>query len=117
MTSRKEGWRALPRRRFLACAGGAALAAPLSACALDPTGNPSVHAERILLGRVRVLDDRGTTAEALAIADSKVLAVGTRDDVAKRRGPATQVHDLGGAPLIPGVHYTHAHRERDGLKT
>jgi predicted amidohydrolase YtcJ len=48
-------------------------------------------------------------AEALAVRDGKILAVGTRDEVAKAAGAeATQV-DLAGKTLLPGFIDTHGH--------
>lgn len=48
-------------------------------------------------------------AEALAVRDGKILAVGTRDEVAKAAGAgATQV-DLAGKTLLPGFIDGHSH--------
>jgi predicted amidohydrolase YtcJ len=73
--------------------------------------------EQILLGRILTLDDENTVGDAIAVADGRVLAVGARDTILARRGPATRVHDLGGATVIPGFNDAHAHMEREGLKT
>ncbi|MEJ0072344.1 MAG: amidohydrolase [Pseudomonadota bacterium] len=77
----------------------------------------STTPEKILLGRILTLDDAGTVGEAIAIADGRVLAVGTRAEVLARRGPATLVNDLGTATVIPGFNDAHAHMEREGMKT
>ncbi len=58
---------------------------------------------------VRTLDPSRPTAEAVAIADGKIVAVGDMHDVADRRGPRTEVVDLAGAALYPGLVDSHLH--------
>lgn len=48
-------------------------------------------------------------AEALAIRDGRILAVGSRDEVRKAAGRDPVVFDLGGATLMPGLIDTHPH--------
>lgn len=74
-------------------------------------------AETIVLGNVLVLDPANTTAEAVAIADGRIVAVGRRDDVMQLRDKATQVRDFGAQTIIPGFNDTHAHSDGLGLKT
>ena len=74
-------------------------------------------ADRILIGDVLVLDDRSTRAEAIAVADGKVLNVGRRAEVMQTRGSGTEVHDLTGSTIIPGFNDTHAHLTTEGLRT
>jgi hypothetical protein len=66
---------------------------------------------------VIVLDPVNTTAEAIAIANGRIVAVGRRDDVMQRRGTATKVCDFGAKTIIPGFNDTHAHSDSLGLKT
>src|SRR4051812_49040983 len=66
-------------------------------------------------GRVATQDDRRSFAQAVAISDGKILAVGTDHDVLKRRGDSTQVIDVGGRTIIPGLNDTHLHLIRGGL--
>ena len=52
------------------------------------------------------------TANAFAVRDGKFLAVGSATEIDALRGPQTQVLDLGGAPVLPGlcdahIHFTH----------
>jgi predicted amidohydrolase YtcJ len=74
-------------------------------------------ADRIVLGNVVTLDKRSSRAEALAIADGRVLTTGTRDDVMLTRTRATKVDDYTGATIIPGFNDAHAHLATVGLKT
>jgi predicted amidohydrolase YtcJ len=78
---------------------------------------PPVHADQILIGRVLTLDDRGSRAEAVAVANGTILAVGTREAVLETRGPATVVRDFPGAALIPGFNDAHAHLDGVGLRS
>ena len=48
-------------------------------------------------------------AEAIAVLDGKIVAVGPTAQVAKLAGPATRTVDLGGAFVVPGLIDTHAH--------
>lgn len=49
------------------------------------------------------------TAAAFAVRDGKFLAVGTAAEIAALRGPQTQVLNLGGAPVLPGLCDAHIH--------
>jgi predicted amidohydrolase YtcJ len=59
--------------------------------------------------RVRTLDPARPAASAVAIADGTIVAVGDRDEVAELPGPGTEVVDLGGAALVPGLVDSHLH--------
>ncbi|MGO8879520.1 MAG: amidohydrolase [Desulfomonilaceae bacterium] len=54
-------------------------------------------------------------AEAIAIEDGKISAVGTSDEILRQRGPETKVIDLGGRTVIPGLNDSHMHPIRGGL--
>ena len=51
----------------------------------------------------------GAKAEAVAIAQGKIIAVGTSADVMTLKGPATQLVDLAGRALLPGLIDPHNH--------
>lgn len=76
----------------------------------------SVRADEILLGTVLALDEAGTRAEAIAIANGRVLATGTREAMQELRGPATKVRDFTGATLVPGFNDAHAHMDTLGTR-
>jgi predicted amidohydrolase YtcJ len=54
-------------------------------------------------------------AEAVAIADGKISAVGTNDEILRQRGPSTNVIDCAGRIVIPGLNDSHMHPIRGGL--
>ena len=72
---------------------------------------PQSHvANTILLnGRIYTLDSRQPWAEAVAISDDKILAVGSVKDISSYRDSSTKVIDLGGRLLLPGFTDCHIH--------
>ena len=74
-------------------------------------------ADCILLGNVLPLDAANTRADAVAVADGRILFAGRRDDVMQLRGSDTHLHDFGASTIIPGFNDTHAHSDSLGLKT
>lgn len=55
-------------------------------------------------------------AEALAVRDDRILAVGARDEIMKLKGPETMVVDLGGHFVMPGFNDAHMHLASAGLE-
>ncbi len=53
-------------------------------------------------------------AEAVAIKDGLIVAVGSADDVGAYRGPDTKVLDLAGATVVPGLIESHGHYDELG---
>src|SRR5262245_11874988 len=60
-------------------------------------------------GPIVTVDPRRPRAEALAVADGRIAAVGALDDVLRQRGPETYVIDLAGRALLPGFVEAHGH--------
>ncbi len=60
-------------------------------------------------GKILTVDSKFSTAEAVAVAGKKILAVGSDADIMKLAGPKTQVIDLKGRTVIPGIIDTHRH--------
>lgn len=72
--------------------------------------------ELILMGRmVTMAGEPDARADALAIADGRVQAVGTRDEVLSLAEEATQVVDLGARAVLPGFGDSHVHLALTGL--
>ncbi|MGD8719126.1 MAG: amidohydrolase [Candidatus Zixiibacteriota bacterium] len=60
-------------------------------------------------GDVLTIDESNSVAEALAVRDGNILAVGSRDEVMKAAGAEAEVRDLGGKTLMPGFFDAHSH--------
>jgi hypothetical protein len=74
------------------------------------------EADRILVGgRILTVDARDRIAEALAIKDGRIVAVGSTADIERLAGPATERIDLGGRAATPGLIDAHAHFSQGGL--
>src|ERR1700730_14063426 len=66
-------------------------------------------ADVVVTGTVLTVDDARPTAEALAVADGRIIAIGDRSDVAGFVGPATQTIDVGDGWVMPGFVEAHGH--------
>lgn len=69
----------------------------------------------LLNGRILAVDAAFSTHEALAVRNGRIVAVGRSGDIAKLRGPATRVIDLGGRTVVPGLIDSHMHATRAAL--
>lgn len=69
-----------------------------------------VTADTILTNaRIYTVDKKQPWAQSVAIKDGKIVAVGTRAEVAKTKGPATRIVDLKGRLVLPAFGDAHAH--------
>lgn len=66
-------------------------------------------------GDIVTLNDAQPAAEAVAVADGHIVAVGKRSKVMKFKGKATRVVNLAGRTLIPGIFDPHGHLYLTGL--
>ena len=55
-------------------------------------------------GKVLTADKNFTLAEAVAVRDKKILAVGSSAEIMRLGGPDTRCVDLRGRSVVPGVH-------------
>jgi hypothetical protein len=67
-------------------------------------------------GPILTMNDEAMRAEAVAVKDGKILAVGKKDDVLATKGDKTEVIDLGGRALLPGFVDAHGHVMMGGLQ-
>ncbi|MEZ4963511.1 MAG: amidohydrolase [Saprospiraceae bacterium] len=68
----------------------------------------------IINGKMTTLDDDNMNAEAVAIADNKILSVGNNMQVQKFKSNKTVLIDAKGKTIIPGLFDTHLHVIRGG---
>jgi predicted amidohydrolase YtcJ len=60
-------------------------------------------------GKIVTVDPQFRIAEAMAIRDGRIVAVGTNAPVRKLAGPGTEQVDLGGKTVLPGLIDSHVH--------
>ena len=60
-------------------------------------------------GKIITVDPDNTIAEAVAVKDSLVLAVGTNAEMAQYQGPETDMRNLNGRTVTPGMIDAHLH--------
>src|SRR5512140_1437773 len=60
-------------------------------------------------GKIVTVDDRFTVAQALAIKDGRIVAVGKSAEITKLADKGTRKIDLKGSTVIPGLIDNHAH--------
>jgi predicted amidohydrolase YtcJ len=65
-------------------------------------------------GAILTMDPDLPHAEAIAIKDGRVLAVGSTPAITALAGPATKVRELSGRRVIPGINDTHNHMQSTG---
>ena len=69
----------------------------------------------IVHANVLTLDTACSRAEAIAVRDGKILAVGNQREIEDLAGSSTERIDAGGQTVIPGLIDTHAHVEAAGI--
>lgn len=87
----------------------ACLAAALVAAAPADAGDAVLYN-----GKIVTLDARSSIAEAIAVRDGKVLAVGSSAEM-RALAPGARAVDLGGRTVIPGLIDSHMHAIRAAL--
>jgi len=76
----------------------------------DQTPSPDDCADRAVLnGRIYTVNQRQPWAQALAIRDGRIVAVGSEADIRSFIGSTTDVIDAGGKVVLPGLTDTHVH--------
>jgi predicted amidohydrolase YtcJ len=121
----------VPRRQFLQAMGAAGtastvsmlsngLSSPANAQANPPAAPASAGrgpADLVLKnGKIVTVDAAFTIAQAIAVAGERIVAVGPDAAMAAHVGPATQVIDLAGKTVVPGLIDGHAHMDREALR-
>lgn len=93
------------------------LFATLLTASLLPCAASAQHADTIYTGgTIITMNDDAPSAEAIAIKDGKILAVGNEATIMTSRGGATRVIDLANKTLLPGFVDAHSHFSLVGLQ-
>jgi imidazolonepropionase-like amidohydrolase len=98
------------RGMLLALAGGIVMG-----MAVDHFTGPPVQAQGsapegvFVNARIYKADAKFTTAEALAVTNGKITAIGSASEIRKMAGPQTRVFDLQGKTVVPGLEDNHLH--------
>jgi predicted amidohydrolase YtcJ len=67
-------------------------------------------------GNVVMVDGDFSFAEAVAVKGNKILGVGSSSDIKKLADENTQLLDLKGATVLPGINDAHCHLNGFGLE-
>jgi predicted amidohydrolase YtcJ len=66
-------------------------------------------------GKIATMRKDGEFVQALAVKDGKIIATGTNAAILKLKKPTTEVIDVKGRTVIPGLNDSHTHVIREGL--
>ena len=73
------------------------------------------NADTILInGKILTADTLFSIKQALAVRNGEIASVGTNAEIRKTAGPGSQIIDLGGRTVIPGLIDSHMHAIRAG---
>jgi predicted amidohydrolase YtcJ len=67
-------------------------------------------------GKILTVDAKDSIAQAIAIRQGKIIAVGSDEQILKLGGPQAKVIDLHGKTATPGLIDTHAHLAAGGYE-
>ena len=88
-----------------------------NSAATPPPGASLVIADTLYVnGMIITMNDKAPRAEALALHNGIIIAIGTSEAVIPHQGPETEVVDLGGKTLLPGFVDAHSHFAGVGMQ-
>ncbi|MSQ99149.1 MAG: hypothetical protein EXR85_07655, partial [Xanthomonadales bacterium] len=90
-------------------AASLALASIAGASDAQEASGPTPADLLLLNGYVYTSDPQHSVADAVAVNDGLISAVGSSAELEALKGPDTRVIDLGGRMLLPGLHDVHMH--------
>jgi len=84
----------------------------------EPAATPNIPAADAVYmnAKIYTVDTDDSWASAMAVADGKIVAIGSDADVAGHTGEGTAIHDLSGRMAMPGIHDTHIHPSDGGVQ-
>ena len=66
-------------------------------------------------GVILTMDSRCSIVPCMAVADDRILAVGSEEEVSRYAAPETKITDLKGRFMMPGLYDGHSHFMRAGM--
>jgi hypothetical protein len=83
----------------------------LGSCAVWPRASLAADALDVIFhhGKIALVDERFSLAEAMAVTDGRVLRVGTNEEVLAAKDADTRLVDLQGRLVLPGLIDSHVH--------
>ena len=100
----------ISRRTFLMTSTAVLAAGPLLAQASGPAD--TIYSG----GTILTINDAAPKAEAVAVKEGRILAVGSAADIMALKGDSTRMVDLGGRTMLPGFVDPHGHVMGGGLQ-
>ena len=93
------------------------LRVPPQGAGAEAAGSRAVTPDLILTGGVvHTVNAARSAAEAVAVKDGRIAAVGSAREIAELAGPSTQVVDVEGGMVLPGFHDAHCHLAASGYE-
>ena len=87
----------------------AAAANPKAWRRLGPPAAPQTGTFVLTNAKILTVDDQFSSAEAMAVRDGRIVAVGSKSDVLAKAGPDAELRDGGGKIVLPGFIEPHMH--------
>jgi predicted amidohydrolase YtcJ len=82
----------------------------LCSCSFKSNAAATLEPDAVLLnGKIITVDPKDSTAEAVAIKDGKIVAIGSNAEIKKLIGSHVRVIDLNGSTATPGLIDSHCH--------
>lgn len=81
-----------------------------------PPDDSAKYAEMIFINGDIYTQAKPDRAQAIAVRDGRITAIGSNDEIRKLKGNATQVVDLGGHFVMPGFNDAHVHLSGAGMR-
>ena len=93
----------------------ASLVLVLAGCS-RPADPPDTADTILINGGIYTVDAERSWAQAAAVRDGRIVAVGSNEEILPLKGDATQVIDLTDRMALPGFHDSHVHVASAGLE-
>ena len=81
----------------------------LAACAIAAAATPDSIDLLLINGRIHTMDARFSSAQAMAVRDGRIVAIGSDEQLRALRPHAAKIVDLKQQAVIPGLIDTHTH--------